>query len=122
MTAQRRRGSAQHEFALNVALFTCVATIGWTSPTAFHDALMGVTELASAHLSAAPVREGVPTMLAMPRAVVVPLWSEPTAAERQEAECADRNKVDPWTSDACEKPADAPVDAKPWAATPWGRE
>jgi hypothetical protein len=122
MAARGRRGSARHELALNLALFASVATVGWTSPSAFHDALVGVAELAVTAVSAPAVRDGVPDMLAAPGAVVVPLWSEPTAAERLRAECASQGKADPWATDACATPAGAEGDATPWASTPWGVE
>ncbi len=122
MIARRRRGSAGPELALNVALFLTVATVGWTSPSAFHDALVGGAEFATVTVVEAHAREGVPDMLATPGAVIVPLWSEPTAAERQQADCASRGKADPWATDACATPAAGAGDATPWAATPWGVE
>ena len=123
MSLRLRRGSIQPELALNLALFAVVAGVGWTSPTAFHDALVGASEVVA--LATAPsvaAQEGVPSLLARPNAVVVPLWSEPTVAEQRQAECASRGKADPWSTDACTGPVGSEGDAKPWASTPWGVE
>lgn len=121
MSNANRRGSASPELLLNLVLFVVVAGVGWTSPTAFHDALMGVTELAPRAVHALPVREGVPDLLTAPHAVVIPLWSEPSAAELRQEECARHGKADPWTSDACSSPVQD-ADGTPWASTPWGVE